>query len=278
MAAYDVTPHVQPLSLGQTEVGTLNSAFGIDQWTFSAVAGEQIKFNLVNSTYGSEVFDLTGPGGYTAFSGLQADSGLITLPSTGNYTLAVEGTGGTGGSYAFEVDELTVTALTLGTIYQGTMGGSGQSDLYSVVVPSSQTLFVNLQDSATGAVNQLYAKLGTPPTPSDYEYSSIAPGDADQQVLVPSAAPGTWYFLVYGASAPTSSPYTIVATGAPVQLANVSPGYSAFGAPATLTLRRRRVRPGHVGDPGPGGRSADRIHGHRRLESTRSHSSPPRST
>ena len=27
-----------------------------------------------------------------------------------------------------------------------------------------------------------------------------------------------------------------MATGAPVQLADVSPGYSAFGAPATLTL------------------------------------------
>ncbi len=206
VAVYDVTPHIQPLNLGQTEVGTLSSAFGIDQWTFSALAGEQVKFNLVNSSYGSEVFSLTGPGGYTAFSNLQTSSGLITLPSSGNYTLSVEGTGGTGGSYAFEIDELTVTSLTLGTIDQGTMGGSGQSALYSVVVPSSQTLFVNLQDSSKGAVNQLYAKLGAPPTPSNYTYSSITPGDADQQILVPSAAPGTWYFLVYGASASNVQP------------------------------------------------------------------------
>ena len=176
VAVYDVTPHIQPLDLGQTEVGTLTNAFGIDQWTFSAVANEQVKFDLINASYGSEVFNLTGPGGYTGFSGLQTSSGLITLPSTGNYTLSVEGTGGTGGSYAFQLDELTVTSLTLGTIYQGTMGGSGQSDLYSVAVPSSQTLFVNLQDSLTGAVNQLYAKLVAPPTPSSYDYSAIVPG------------------------------------------------------------------------------------------------------
>ncbi len=236
VAVYDVTPHIQPLSLGQGEVGTLSGAFGIDQWSFSATANEQVKFHLISSNYGSEVFNLTGPGGYVAFSNLQSDSGLITLPSSGAYVLSVDGVGGSGGSYAFELDQLTITSLTLGTSFRGTMAGSGQSDLYSVVVPTSQTLFVNLQDSSGGAVNQLYAKLGAPPTPSDYDYSSIAPGVADQQLLVPSAAPGTWYFLAYGASAPSSSPYTIVATGAPVQLANVSPGYSAHDARATLTL------------------------------------------
>ena len=97
------------------------------------------------------MFNLTGPGGYIAFSDLQADSGLITLPSSGNYVLSVDGTGGNGGSYAFELDELTVTSLTLGTIYEGTMAGTGQSDLFSVVVPTSQTLFVNLQDGGRGS-------------------------------------------------------------------------------------------------------------------------------
>ncbi|MHB1558088.1 MAG: RHS repeat-associated core domain-containing protein, partial [Isosphaeraceae bacterium] len=236
VAVYDVTPHIQPLALGQPEVGTLTGAFGIDQWSFSATANEQVKFHLINFNYGSEVFNLTGPGGYSGFSNLTQDSGLITLPSSGTYTLSVVGTGGNGGSYAFELEQLTITPLTLGTIYQGAMAGSGQSDLYSVVVPSPQTLFVNLQDSGSGAVNQVYAKLGSPPTPADYDYSAIVPGSANQQLLVPSAAPGTWYFLVYGASAPSSSPYTIVATGAPVQLAAVSPGFSAYNAKATLTL------------------------------------------
>ncbi len=126
--------------------------------------------------------------------------------------------------------------MTLGTIYDGTLANTGQSQLFSAVVASTQTLFVSLQDATPGVVDELYAQLGTPPTPTNFAYSSTSTTSGNQQVLVSSAAPGTWYFLVYGANVPASSPFTIVATGAPVQLASVSPGYSAYGSPATLTL------------------------------------------
>ncbi|MDE2507323.1 MAG: PPC domain-containing protein, partial [Planctomycetota bacterium] len=237
LSLFDVTPHVNPLVLGQTETSTLEGAFGVDQWGFSAQAGEQIQFHLKSASPNNVVFNLSGPGGYVAFTNLTADSGLITLPSTGQYVLAADGIGGLGGSYTFEIDSLTITPLTLGTIYNGTLAGAGQSQLFAVNVPTTQTLFVNLNDGNGNDVNELYARLGAPPTRADFTYSS-ATSSPNQQILVSSAAPGTWYFLVYSdvVAAPPQS-FTLVATGAPVTLSSVEPAYSAFGSPAMLTLQ-----------------------------------------
>ena len=50
---------------------------------------------------------------------------------------------------------------------------------------------------------------------------------ANQQLLVPSAAPGTWYILVYSVSVPSASSFTL----------------TAAGAPDSLERRRARLRP-----------------------------------
>ena len=71
-------------------------------------------------------------------------------------------------------------------------------------------------------VDQLYAKLGSPPTPVNFSASSSG-GSANPQLLVPSAAPGTWYILVYAASVPSASSFTIKAVGTPIQLSAVAP-------------------------------------------------------
>ena len=94
---------------------------------------------------------------------------------------------------------------------------------------------VTLQDATSPDVDQLYAKLGSPPTPVDYDASSSG-GSADPQLLVPSAAPGTWYILVYAASVPAASSFTITATGTPIQLTTVEPTQAPAGSTATLTL------------------------------------------
>ena len=48
--------------------------------------------------------------------------------------------------------------------------------------------------------------------------ASSSGGSANPQLLVPAAAPGTWYILAYGASVPAASSFTIAATGTPIQL------------------------------------------------------------
>ena len=93
-----------------------------------------------------------------------------------------------------------------------------------------------MDDSTPTDVNYLYAKFGSAPTQSSYNEVYSGPATADPSILISSAAPGNWYFLVYSASARPASDYTIVATGAPVQLSAVSPTYSAGGSKASLTL------------------------------------------
>ncbi len=235
IALYDETPHVTPLVLGQSQSGTLGGPFGIDEWSFSGSANQVVQLNKINAQPGI-VFSLTGPGGYVAFSNLTGDSGTITLPASGAYVLSVNGTGGTSYSYSFELDSLTIDSLTLGTIQDETSSGTGYSQLFSVNVPSVQTLFISVQDGAAGDVNTLYAKLGSPPSLSSFGYVSSGAATPSPQILVSSAAPGTWYFLVYSNSSQPSTNYSIVATSAPVQLDNVGPSYSGQARDVSLTI------------------------------------------
>ena len=87
VTAWDAPVRNNALDLGETVAGQLATSYAVDQWNFSAVANEQVQFNLVNSSSSAIEFDLTGPNGYTAFSGLTGSSGLVTLPAAGNYIL-----------------------------------------------------------------------------------------------------------------------------------------------------------------------------------------------
>ncbi len=235
LSAYNVTPNVYPLTVNQSSTGTIHSGYGVDQWTFTGAAGEQVELNVISTSSGAVAFDLTGPGGYTAFTNQESDSGPITLPSSGNYILSAQGTGGQRGSYAFELEQTSVTNLTLGTPYNGSLAGSGQAQLFEVSLPATQALVVTLQDSSAD-VNQLYASLGSPPTLGNYGYSSSNGVTASPQLLVPSAAPGDWYILVYSVSVPAASTFTLSAAGVPITLTTVAPAQSAAGSSATLTL------------------------------------------
>jgi len=70
---------LHPITLNQQYLGHIDTPYSVDRWTFSAVAGQQIRFDLVNASSSGIVFDLTGPSGWTGFSGISGDSDLITL-------------------------------------------------------------------------------------------------------------------------------------------------------------------------------------------------------
>jgi RHS repeat-associated protein len=235
LGVFNVTPNVAPLPINQQETGEIGGAYGVDQYDFTCSAGQQVKLDMINSSGGVE-FDFTGPGGYTAFTNLSSSSGLITLPSTGSYILTAHGDGASGGAYAFELQQTSVTSLTLGTPYTGTLSGSGQAQLFTVNVPTTQSLVVSLQDSSTGDVNEVYAKLGSAPTRGTYDYKFSNGTTASPQLLAPSAAPGVWYILVYSASVHSASAYTLSATGVQMQLTDITPNHSATGSSATVTL------------------------------------------
>jgi YD repeat-containing protein len=236
IAKYDSTVRVASASFGQPYTSTLVSPYGIDDWTFAAAAGQQIQLSSFNSTSPALQYNLSGPNGYTDPNALTANGGVVTLPASGSYTLSVTANGGQPGSYAFEIYLTTQTALTIGTPYQGTLTGSGEPQIFAINVPATQDLLVNLTDNTRGDVNALYAKFGSAPTRADYQYSAAVPASGSQQVLVPSAAAGTWYVLVYSVSVAAPTPFSITATSAGVFLTGSTPSHSGASADATLTL------------------------------------------
>ena len=114
ITAYNATVNTAPLNLNQTTTGTIDTPFRIDRWTFAATAGQLVQFNLVNVSNPAVVFDLTGPAGYTAFSG---DSEFQCLPPTELRYLYPDGPHGPEADrhLCFPLVESAPTALVLGT-------------------------------------------------------------------------------------------------------------------------------------------------------------------
>jgi len=73
--------------LNDTAHGRNDTPYSAEYWTFSAMAGQQIQFQLVNASEPGVAFDLDGPAGWNGFSNLVNNSGLVNLPFDGVYTL-----------------------------------------------------------------------------------------------------------------------------------------------------------------------------------------------
>ena len=235
VTAWDTTPNVQTLNLNQTETGTLATPFAQDDWTFATTSGQQIQFQLLNSSAAGITFSLTGPG-YTGFTNISGNSNLLTLPASGNYTLVASSLSGVLGNYAFDVVETTVTPLTLGMPITAALAGSGQPQLFTVSMPSAAPMFIQLSDSTSADDLELYARFGSPPTRAMYDYGANAVGSS-QSLLIPDAAAGTWYILVYAASvAAAPSSFTLQASASPVLATAVTPTRYGTNSTATLTI------------------------------------------
>ncbi|MCB1966271.1 MAG: RHS repeat protein, partial [Candidatus Accumulibacter sp.] len=237
VSVWDVTADVSSLLLNKQVTGQIENPYSIDKWQFSATAGTQIRFDLINASSASIAFDLAGPAGWTGFSDITVDSPLITLPTAGTYTVTAYGSGGySGGSYAFSVERTQVTDLALGTFHTGQFVGSGQAELFRIEVPASSPLKVDLDDDAPNNVNELFLKFGAPPTRGDYDYRFSAATAPDQQVLVPMAYAGRWYALVYGNTTRTPGSFSISAAASDINVVSVTPDHHARNADSVLTI------------------------------------------
>ena len=118
VAVWDATPTVNALVMNQPVNGRVQNPYSIDQWNFSAVAGQQVRFNLINVSASGLAFDFTGPNGWGAFTNQTSSSDLITLPYSGGYTITAHGTGTSYNiAYAFELDQTAQTNLAPGTAF-----------------------------------------------------------------------------------------------------------------------------------------------------------------
>lgn len=236
LGAFDTTIRVAPAELNQTIAGQIDNPFRIDRWTYSAVAGQIINFDVVNTQNSSIQFDLTGPNGFTAFTNQTADKQLVTLPTAGTYTLSVHTVQQQTGAYAFRLDSVSVNSLALGGTFTGPVTGAGQAQIFKVNVPQLQQLQVLLADTSASDRNEVYVNFGSAPTRSDYQYKFNTTASANQLLNIPSAAPGDWYVLVYTEAAPQPGTITLRVNGGSLFVNDVTPDHLGNGADQVLTL------------------------------------------
>jgi RHS repeat-associated protein len=237
LTLWDAPLHTASLNLNENTYGQLVSPYAVDQWTFTAADNQQIRFNLLATAMQGFLFDLTGPGGYTAFSGATSSSSAINLPASGTYTLTVHATHPTVGTYAFDMLYTSLTPLTSGVPYHGVFAGSGQAQLFTIATPQDRELLIALEGNNQGDHVEVYAKFGAPPTRADYQYQSAILNSLSQTITVPKAAPGTWYILVYAEGvAGLPDNYTLTTTVAAHELTAVFPNRSGTAADADTVL------------------------------------------
>ncbi len=247
ISVWNATPQVNTSTLvfNQQVNGRLANPYGVDDYDFSAVAGQQIRFHLVGMSAPGVAFDLRGPNGWVGFTNLTADSDLMTLPTSGGYTLEAHPTGGDSYdvAYACELDQTVQTDLALGTNFVGQLAGSGQPQLFRIVLTNGAPLRLFLNNSGLDNQLELYLKSGSAPTRGDFDYSSAGPG-ANQQITAPFAHAGTWYVLVYGDYVPTPGSFTVAASAGSIVLSDVTPDHQANNVPLNMTLTGAGFGPG----------------------------------
>ena len=231
ITVWNATTRDNPLPLDETQFGQIESSYRVDHWNFSAQANQQVQFTLLSASSPAIQFRLDGPGGVTVFSAQTTSVGPLTLPSSGTYTLTVSASANQVGSYAFRLDPLMISDLTLGVPASGTIAGSGEAQLFRVRVTDPAGLLVTLTDSAATDRNELYVKFGAPPTRSDFQVASDGPAGPGGSVLIPTAQPGDWYILLYSDSAPTPGAFTLLAATSGLVLTSITPDhYSEVGS------------------------------------------------
>jgi RHS repeat-associated protein len=237
LSLWNATVHNSPLNLNETTYGQLGSPYAIDNWSFTAVADEQVRLDVLGGAVPGFLYDLTGPNGYAAFSNTTTSSTLINLPAAGAYTLTVHAAQPTQGAYSFEMEQTSVTALTSGVTFNGVFAGSGQAQLFTLPMPQDNELLIALGDSNPGDRVEVYAKFGIPPTRADQPIIASGPTSASLNFVIPKAAPGIWYILVYaeGIAAPTQD-YSLTATVSSLALTSLTPSRLGNAADALLTL------------------------------------------
>lgn len=243
LSVWNSTPDVHPLVFNQNATGIVPHPYAVDRWTFAAQAGQQIRFDWINTSASSIDFTLTGPGGTTVFSNRTADSDPVNLTATGNYFLDAVAQGATGGSYAFRINLTSQIDLTLGTPASRTLIGTGDGQLFRVGIADGNPLRVALDDAAADDRVEVYIKQGAPPTRQDFDIRSSDIG-ADHQVLVPFAAPGDWYILVYAENVAQPTSFTIQADSIPLDVTAVGPSHLTTGESATITIQGAGFVPG----------------------------------
>ena len=137
-----------------------------------------------------------------------------------------------------------IPTLTSDVAVDGAFQESASGQFFQIPVKAGNNLIAVLNDLNDQGVNELYVRFNAPPTRGHYDFRSTDITTADQQLIVPAPAPGTWFILAYGASVPDDGAYTLLATTEPVSLLDVTPDHHGNSVETTITIAGAGFRSG----------------------------------
>jgi hypothetical protein len=125
------------------------------------------------------------------------ESVSVSTPAAGTWYIMIKGYAAFSGltlvaSYSGGVGE----ELQNGVPVTGISGAQNSEKVYRIVVPAGQFNLEIATSGGTGDVD-LYVKLGSRPTTTDYDYRPFLAGN-DESVSIDSPAAGTWYIVLRG--------------------------------------------------------------------------------
>jgi YD repeat-containing protein len=236
---------VAALTLGTPITGTLANPRDQAAYTFTGTAGQRIAFDdLATGVLGFNVH-LVSPSGTSLINQeFEADTGLITLPENGTYSLAISFDFGATGNYAFQLlDETSAPLVPLGTTVSGTLNPGLGGAVYKIAGTAGQTLYFHALGTDSHGRWNLYTGG---PSPTEVIGSGSTGLTGDFQVTLPYT--GGYDLLLSGgqpSGAPVSYSFRVTAAAAPVQPlglgATVQGTISQLGETVTYTF------PGRVG-------------------------------
>jgi hypothetical protein len=254
VAVWDAITRQFPLALNQQQAGTLPTPYSEDRWTFAASANQIIQLVPLGSAGASVKYDLYGPNGWVGFTNINYPSGPITLPESGSYTLIARGQGGSSAmQYTFRVDDTAIASLVPGTPVGDAFVARFQMKQFKIHLDHSSPLRLSVNCSLPPwSIVGVRLRYGAPPTLSVYDsidflmntptvhggWETILGYEKSRsEMVIPMAATGDWYALlyVYGLSAPTN--FTISAIASDVLLESISSGRLAGNVEMNFTLK-----------------------------------------
>jgi YD repeat-containing protein len=132
--------------------------------------------------------------------------------------------------------DLVIPRLTNAVPFAATFTGNGDEHYFRIDVSAGQNLLIQLNGLDNLGASEVYVRFGALPTRGTFDYRAATPGSADQQLLIPAAAPGTYYILVRGESVPGNGQFTLETIASRLNVTGVTPDRYGQGASATLAI------------------------------------------
>jgi len=139
------------------------------------------------------------------------------------------------------VQELQLNVLTANTLHDNV------ELFYRLEVPDTledETIIVMLKGDSVNGANEFYARYGEMPTRVTYDFSHSQPFQGNQEVVIPTAKVGTYYFLVYGSVNPGASQnVTLFATTLDFEVRSVHVNQGGNTGSVTVRIEGSKFEP-----------------------------------